>query len=258
MLDVMQLELEQPIEWQPPPQELHLKPNEVYLWCADLATQTFSLEFLQTTLSKDERNRAQRFRFQQDQTRYTVARGCLRLILGRYLNVAAASLRFGYGAQGKPWLMDERGAPHALQFNVAHSGELILYALSWQQEVGIDVELIRVETSYETIAKQFFSPAEVAALRSLPLAEQPQAFFNCWTRKEAYLKARGEGLSFPLDGFAVSLDSQSPVTLQVYKSPDERNRWRLYHLNPKRQYAGAVAAAGQQHTFQYFSTRGLS
>ena len=161
------------------------------------------------------------------------------------------SLDFAYGAQGKPRLRIES----ALRFNLAHAEELILYAMSWQREVGIDVEYIRAETSYETIAEQFFAPAEIAALRKLPIDQQPQAFFNCWTRKEAYLKASGEGLSFPLDSFEVSLGSQ--LSLKVYQSPHESERWRLYHLYPKSQYVGAVAVEGQSHLFQHYNTRGL-
>lgn len=247
-----------PIEWKLPPDEMRLAPNEIHLWCADLAAQSFPLETLQTILSEEECGRAQRFRFQKDQRQFIVARSLLRIILGRYLSKNPASLGFHYGAQGKPSLPDERGAPHSLRFNLAHSEALILYAVSWQQEVGIDVEYIRPETSDETIAEQFFSPAEVAKLRALPSALQSQAFFNCWTRKEAYLKARGEGLSLPLDSFEVSLDAQAPVSLKVYHAPREGERWQLYHLAPQLQYVGAVAAEGQNHTFCYYRADSLT
>ncbi|MBS1808490.1 MAG: 4'-phosphopantetheinyl transferase superfamily protein [Acidobacteria bacterium] len=253
----MQVESTSQIVWELSPDELRLAPNEIHLWCADLAAHTFPLESLQALLSEDELSRARKFHFLKDQTQFTVARGLLRRLLGRYLQADPASLRFGYGAQGKPWVMNEHGSAHSLRFNLAHSAELILYAVSWEQELGIDVEQICTETSDEAIAEHFFSPAEVAALRSLPLAQQPQAFFNCWTRKEAYLKARSEGLSFPLNGFEVSLDSQLPVRLKVYQSPHESDRWRLYPLNPKPQYVGAVVVEGQSHVFQFFSTRGL-
>lgn len=240
-----------PIEWNQPPADLRLAANEVHLWCADLSAQSFPLPALTATLAEEERGRAQRFRFAKDQTQFVVARSLLRALLGRYLQRDPASLDFAYGAQGKPQLSNES----ALRFNLAHSQDLILYAVSWQQEVGIDVEQMRAATSDETIAEQFFAPAEVAALRSLPVAQQPQAFFNCWTRKEAYIKARGEGLSFPLDGFEVSLDSQ--LLLHVYQSPHESERWRLYHLYPKSQYVGAVAVEGQSHRFQHYHTRDL-
>ena len=254
----MQVESHSQIAWELPPNKLRLAPNELHLWCADLEAQALPLESLLAILSEEERSRAQRFRFQKDQTQCTVARSLLRIILGRYLQAPPASLRFGYGAQGKPWLMNQNGEPQALRFNLAHSEKLILYAVSWQQEVGIDVEYIRAETSYETIAEQCFALVEVAALRALPFAQQPQAFFNGWTRKEAFIKARGEGLSFPLDGFAVSLDDEMPIKLQVYQLPHESERWQLYHLNLKPPYVGAVAAEGQQHTLQCYSTRGLA
>ncbi len=240
-----------PIEWKPPPADLRLAANEVHLWCADLSAESFPLAAMAATLSKEEHGRVQRFRFAKDRTQFVVARSLLRTLLGRYLNSDPMLLDFNYGAQGKPQLRNES----ALRFNLAHSEALILYAVSWQQEVGIDVEYIRAAVSYETIAEQFFSAAEVAAVRSLPVDQQPQAFFNCWTRKEAYIKARGEGLSFPLDGFEVSLDSQ--LSLKVYQFPHESERWRLYHLYPKSQYVGAVAVEGQSHIFQHYHTRGL-
>lgn len=246
------------IEWKRPPDEMQLGPNEIHLWCADLAAQSFPLEMMQSLLSEEERIRARRFRFPKDQLQFTVARGLLRIMLGRYLNKPPAELCFHYGAQGKPSLLDERGSVHRLRFNLAHSDAVIVYAVSWQQEVGIDVEHIRAETSYETIAEQFFSPTEVAALRALPFTQQPQAFFNCWTRKEAYIKARGEGLSFPLDEFEVSLASQAPVSLHVYNAPQESERWRLYHLTPQPHYVGAIAAEGQRHTFRYYSAQELT
>jgi 4'-phosphopantetheinyl transferase len=252
------MQLDSPIEWRLPPPAASWAENEIQLWCVDLQAQSFALEKLHAILSADERSRARRFRFGKDQIQFIVARSYLRLILGRYVQCPPARLRFGYSAQGKPWLHPENGAKHILRFNLAHSGELILYAVSWQQEVGIDVEYMRAETSYKTIAEQFFSPTEIATLRTLPSEQQSQAFFHCWTRKEAYLKARGEGLSFPLDGFEVSLDSSRPVSLKVYQFPYESEHWRLYSLFPKTQYVGAVAVEGQQHTLQFYSTRELS
>ena len=251
------MQSEAQIEWQLPPGELRLAANEIHLWCADLAVQSFPLTSLQVLLSEDERARAQRFRFGKDQTQFTVARGLLRRLLAQYVQADPAALDFGYGAQGKPYLRDERGGAHSLRFNLAHAGDLILYAVSCEQELGIDVEPIRAETSQEAIAEHFFSPVEVATLRALPADQQSQAFFHCWTRKEAYIKARSEGLSFPLDGFAVSMDAQTPVTLNVFQSPHENERWRIYPFAPKPQYVGAVAVEGKDHTFQFFSAHSL-
>lgn len=245
------------IQWEVPPETLQLAPHEIHVWCADITAHAFPLESFAMLLAPDERTRAARFRFAKDQQQFTIARALLRILLGRYLYTPPAALRFGYGAQGKPWLMEAGNAAQGLRFNLAHSGELILYAVRKEREVGIDVEFMRAETSYETIAEQFFAPAEVNALRALPFAEQPQAFFNIWTRKEAFIKARGDGLSFPLNGFAVSHESQAPVTLEVYPFPRESKRWKLYHLYPKAQYAGALAAEGEQHALRYYSTHGL-
>lgn len=252
------MQTETTISWEAPPKSLQLAPHEIHVWCADLATQSFPLATCAALLSEEERARAARFRFPKDQQQFTITRALLRLLLGRYLHLSPAALRFGYGAQGKPWLLEAHNTPQSLRFNLAHSGDLILYAVRQERELGIDVEFIRAETSYETIAEQFFAPAEVAALRALPLAEQPQAFFNIWTRKEAFIKARGDGLSFPLDGFAVSLDAQLPVALEVYQFPRESKRWKLYHLVPKAQYVGALAAEGEPHILRCYSTRGLT
>lgn len=236
------------IHWAAPPTELQLAPQEIHVWCADRATQAFPLESFAALLSTEEQQRAARFRFATDQEQFLIARALLRILLGRYLQQPPAALHFGYGAQGKPWLLDESD----LRFNVAHSGDLILYAVRKEREVGIDVEWMRTEPSYEMIAEQFFAPAEVAALRAVPLAAQPQVFFNIWTRKEAFIKARGEGLSFPLDAFAVSWEAQQPITLEVYQFPRESKRWKLYPLNPKAEYVGALAAEGEGHQLQYY------
>jgi 4'-phosphopantetheinyl transferase len=208
------------------------------LWHAWLDREPEAVEELYALLSSDERARASRFHFDRDRDRYVVGRGVLRTLLGDALGMPPELVAFEYGAQGKPRL-----AIPGPRFNVSHSGAVALYVLSWSAEVGIDVELYRPEFAREHIAERFFSPAEVATLRSLPDDVQPHAFLTCWTRKEAYIKARGEGLSLPLDRFDVSLHPDSPAALlRTAWSEDEPAQWRLTDLSDAASgYLAAVA-----------------
>jgi 4'-phosphopantetheinyl transferase len=210
----------------------------VDVWHAELDREPAAVEELHALLSADERERASRFHFARDRDRYVVGRGVLRALLGDYVRAAPELVRFHYGPQGKPHL-----ATDGPRFNVSHSGAVALYAFSWSGEVGIDVELFRPEFAREHIAERFFSPAEVATLRSLPDDLQPSAFLTCWTRKEAYIKARGEGLSLPLDRFDVSLHPDEPAALlRTAWSAEEPAQWRLTDLSDAASgYLAAVA-----------------
>ncbi len=158
--------------------------------------------------------------------------------------MAPDHLRFYYGPQGKPKL-DKETAGEALRFNVTHTQGLALYAVANGREVGIDVERIRPELVDGDFAERFFSPREVAALRMLPVGLRPEAFFNCWTRKEAYAKARGDGLSLPLKQFDVSLAPREPAALLSTKGdPLEAARWSLSALHPGPGYVAALAVEG--------------
>lgn len=224
---------------------LVLESDEVHVWRSYLDLAASQIQALYQTLSADERSRAERFYFQQDQHRFIAARGILRAILGRYLRVESNQLRFGYGLYGKPALTGECGGED-LRFNLSHSDGLALYAVTRGREVGVDLERIRADFVDEQVAKRFFSPEEVSALQALPAHLQKEAFFNCWTRKEAYIKARGEGLSFPLDKFEVSLSPGAPAALvSTLSDPQEATRWSLHHLFPGPGYVGALAVEGQ-------------
>jgi 4'-phosphopantetheinyl transferase len=199
---------------------------------------------LAQALSYDEAIRAGRFRFERDRRRFVVARGVLRIILGRYTGFEPSQLRFRYGERGKPYLSASFGS-YTLHFNVSHSHELALYAVTRDYEVGVDLEYIRPIPDAEQIAERFFSTRENVALRAIPVDLKYEAFFTCWTRKEAYIKARGEGLSLPLDQFDVSLAPGEPARLlHTRDNPQEARRWSLVDVAPDSQYAGAVAIQG--------------
>ena len=188
--------------WQlHPDNHLALRDAAVaHVWRAQLDPAPGEVHRLMGMLSKDEHARAERFRFDQDRRRFVVARGVLRSLLALYLGLPPQKVQLTYGASGKPCL--PRGV---LRFNL-DAGELGLYAFTSSREVGIDVEHVRQLDDMDQIARRFFSVNEVASLEALPESARPStAFFNCWTRKEAYVKARGEGLALPLDGFDVSL-----------------------------------------------------
>lgn len=232
-------------DWPAPPDGLALSDAEVHVWRVTLSRAPEETRSLARLLSADEVDRAGRFHFQRDRDRFVVARATLRLILGSYLRVSPGGLRFRYSEFGKPSLAEDYGAP-GLRFNLAHSNDLALCAVASGREVGVDVEFVRPEMAHEEIARHYFSPAEVAELRALPADGRAEAFFNCWTRKEAYIKARGDGLSFPLEGFTVSLRPGEPAALvDVERDPREVVRWRLMELRPAEGYAGAVAAEGK-------------
>ena len=221
-----------------------LDNNEVHVWRASLDLTASHVQILQQTLAPDERARAERFYFQKDRAHFIVARGLLRVILGRYLDRPPDQLRFCYNSNGKPALAKEFNRD-TLCFNLSHSHGLALFAVTRGRELGVDLERVRPHLADEQIAERFFSPREVAMLRALPTNMRTEAFFNCWTRKEAYIKARGEGLSFPLDQVDVSLAPGEPVALLSAKAdPHEASRWSLQELAPGPSYAAALAVEG--------------
>ena len=227
--------------------------GEVHVWRTALDLDPARVAALAESLSPDERDRAARFHFERDRVRFIVARGVLRALLGRYLDLPAPALAFDYGAHGKPSLAAGPvgravgGSPGAeVRFNLSHSAGVALCAVARGRDVGVDVEGLRADFATDEIAERFFSPAERAALRALPAEARCAAFFACWTRKEAYIKARGLGLSLALDAFDVSLAPDEPAALLATRDdPGARDHWSLRALEPGPGLAGAVVAEGR-------------
>ncbi|MDQ4075086.1 MAG: 4'-phosphopantetheinyl transferase superfamily protein [Chloroflexota bacterium] len=230
--------------WRRPTEELLLGRDEVHVWRASLDLPLPRVVELRRVLATEEMERADRFIFERDRRHFTVARGILRLLLGRYLGRAPDTLQFQYSAYGKPALAG-RPERHNLHFNLSHSGSLVLYAVTRDREVGVDVEQSTRDVDHEQLARRFFSSIENAALGALPPHQRPEAFFHCWTRKEAYIKAIGEGLSFPLDQFDVSLVPSEPARLLGNRrDPEEVTRWSLRRLLPGPGYVAALVVEG--------------
>lgn len=241
-------------DWLAPPPLAALDDDEVHVWRLDIDELKRDLSALRGTLAPDEVARAERFVFERDRERFVVARGALRSILARYVGGAPGSLRFGYSAYGKPFLQHAGDA--RLHFNLSHSHELALVALTRQGRIGVDIEYMREAVEYEAVAASVFSAGENAALRALPAPLRRAAFFACWARKEAYVKARGEGLSTPLDQFDVSLHPGEPAALLYAGKGAQHERWSLGALYPARDYAAAVAVQGQLARLGLFSAPG--
>lgn len=216
-----------------------MQPNEIHLWTTFLSASAKEFSCLYETLSSDERRRSAAFRFERHRTFFAIGRGLLRSILGWYLRRPAKDIVFKYGPKGKPAL---DSPAKTLHFNLAHSEDYVVYAINRTSELGIDVEAVRPFCDVESIARSFFSAGECADLFKLPADKRIEAFFNCWTRKEAYVKALGDGLSVPLDRFQVSLIPGQPATF--LKLLDERypiSEWSLLHLRPSTGCIGALA-----------------
>jgi len=230
--------------WSDPPGNLAFGSDAVHVWRASLDLSSTTVHRLRGALSPQELERATRYRFERDRRRFAVARGVLRLILGAYLRIAAQSVRFRRGPHGKPHLDGDSGQ-EPLRFNVSHSHELGLFAVTRDREVGVDVESVARDLAVLDIAERFFSPGEVSVLQELPARAKREAFFNCWTRKEAYIKARGDGLALPLHQFDVSLSPGEPAALLGNEEdPEDVARWSLVELKPGPGYVAALAVEG--------------
>lgn len=230
----------QKTNWTPPPDSLTLDNQHVDVWRLSLDLSVDFVKSIESTLSADEKERAARFHFEADKNRFIVAHGALRKILGRYLQCDPSELTFSVNQYGKPALVNS-----ALEFNLSHSGDLALVAVTQGRKIGVDVERVRQGISSHVIAQQYFSKSEVAELQSLPIEQRVAAFFICWTRKEAYIKAQGLGLALPLESFDVSLTPNQPAVLRETR-PDthESARWTLRSLDVDSNYAGALAVEG--------------
>ena len=221
-----------------------LTDDDIQVWQVALEQDATTLAHLHDLLNLEERQRASRFYFPADQRRYTVGRGVLRLLLGYYLQVAPTQVTFVYNAYGKPELAPIHGAS-PLHFNLSHSGEMALYAFAAHRPLGIDIERIKPDLAWRDLARHVFSPYEQQVLETLPAAEQLPAFYRGWTRKEAYIKARGMGLSLALDQFDVTMQADRPAQLLATRDdPQEAARWTLCDLPCPTGYTAALVGAG--------------
>ena len=227
--------------WPAAPDVPQLIGNEIHVWSVSLDQAQCGMTHVAATLCPEERARARRFHFERDRNRFVASRGSLRALLGRYLDVSPAEINFAYSARGKPSLA-KAFSRDSVHFNLAHSGALALVALTRVAEVGVDVEQIRSVEDAEAIAKRFFSPRESEILQRLPTTELQTAFFNLWTRKEAWLKATGEGISESLSHVEVSCLQEEPVrVISLFGNSETARCWRLIHLAPAPGFVGALA-----------------
>jgi 4'-phosphopantetheinyl transferase len=230
---------------------LELPAGVVHVWSVRLDPPAERVEQLGRCLSEDEWERARRFRFDKHRRQYVVGRGALRTLLGAYVGLQPGEVRFTYGPRGKPFLAPPVGE---LQFNLTNSDELALVGFVRGVEIGVDVEYLKPMPDAEQIAERFFSESERVVLRGLPADRKEEAFFNCWTRKEAYLKAVGEGLAAPLDSFDVTLaPGEEPRMLSLEGDRERAARWFFRHFRPAEDYIGALAIEGGDWQVETFS-----
>ena len=214
-----------------------IPPREIHVWHLALGAEPADVERLRTLLADDEQARARRFRFAGDERRFVTCRGRVRMILAHYLRVPAATIAFAYGAHGKPFVIGG-----GVCFNVSHSCDRALIACCATHDVGVDLEMVRAMSDAEALLPQFLSTGEIAEWMALPTDERTRAFFNGWTRKEAYVKALGDGLSHPLDTFRVTFD---PHAAPAIIFPGQTvPAWSLIDVSPGPDWAAALAVSG--------------
>ncbi|HSG42930.1 MAG TPA: 4'-phosphopantetheinyl transferase superfamily protein [Anaerolineales bacterium] len=228
--------------WAHPPEDLALGSTQVDIWrvsISDFASN--SVRWMESILSVDEMKRAYRFLFEADRHRFVVSHTSLRDILSRYLYKSPQDIEFAANEHGKPVI----SPPTKLDFNLSHSGDFALIGITHGKKIGVDVEKHRLDMEHKKIAQRFFSDKEISELQNLPDDQKITGFFNCWTRKEAYIKAHGLGLLLPLGDFDVSLSSNEPAVLRATR-PDSQEalQWRLISVDVNPGYAGAVAVRG--------------
>lgn len=215
-----------------------LSRSDIHIWTFPATVADDVVAEFARVLAPDETDRAARFRFSHLRDSFVIAHGVLRFVLGRYLGIDPADIQFSFGSNGKPAF----GPTHPVRFNMSHSGDLTVIALAVDCEIGVDTEKIRSFADMQQIAGRFFCQEEVSELMSVPESEREHAFFCCWTRKEAYIKAIGAGLSVALDGFRVTVHPQAPARfVHIEHDTSAAEAWTLRDLSFGSGYAGALA-----------------
>ena len=232
------------VEWSTPGSDLALGSRQVDIWRAWLDVEPQETARFFSFLTVEERSRANRFVFSRDRDRFVVARGTLRQLAGAYLRTSPADLRLEAGPYGKLTFVDH---PH-LRFNLAHSSGLGLYVFTMEREVGIDIERIQDEFASELIAERYFSIIERNELRGLPMEMRVKAFFLCWTRKEAFVKAIGQGLQIPLDSFDVSVSPNQPAKLRC----EQEGHWTMRSFYAAENYIGSTVIEGDPQSVRFW------
>jgi len=239
------LELNLIWQWGTPSKIILLESDQVHVWRIELTHLIQTPTRYAHVLSMDEISKASKFYFKDDRTKYICTRVTVREILGSYLEVEPEELVFAYNQYGKPYL-ENQSREGSLNFNISHAGNLSLLAVTKDRRIGVDLEPLRDEASMETIAKRFFAPAEVRQLLSFPDGLRQEAFFTCWTRKEAFVKAQGKGLSIPLDQFEVAFGpNEIPRLINTNNDTGETDSWSIFHLDPGPGYVGALVVEGK-------------
>jgi 4'-phosphopantetheinyl transferase len=226
---------------------MSMSDPKVEIWTIQLDHASIEMEVCAEVLSSDEQERAAKFKFQRDRRRYIVGHATLRSILAAHVKKSPQELTFRHGKNGKPFL-DGPDTERDIQFNLTHSHDVALLAVTRGQEIGVDVEYMNRDFAFTEVAERFFTPKEVQALRALPAPLRKQAFFKCWTSKEAFLKAKGTGLSGELDEVTIELIDAHSVKVKATLSD-----WSLTELTPCDGYVGALVVEGVQPRLKYFT-----
>ncbi|MCH7970061.1 MAG: 4'-phosphopantetheinyl transferase superfamily protein [Chloroflexi bacterium] len=238
--------------WKQPPEKISLREKTVDIWLIPLLADPDLLPQCRSLLSADEKTRASRFLKEEHRQRFILGRGRLRQILSHYLGAQPAELRFQYSSHGKPSLAG-LGDSKRLRFNLSHSKHLAVAAVVRESRIGIDVEYMRSNVDFLKLASRFFAKNEAAALRRATADHKKEMFFRIWTRKEAYIKAHGMGLSLPLDQFEVSTGPEEPPELlQTHYEPGDRNRWSLTEIETWVGYKCALACEGPARPLRFW------
>jgi 4'-phosphopantetheinyl transferase len=234
---------------------INIKPNEVHFWQCSFDANKVRVPHYKSLLAQDELIRAEKFKFEIDRERYVISRGILRMLLGEYLNENPQKIKFNYTTYGKPMLQNKS----SLAFNISHSGNKAVFGFVTDVEIGVDVEKVKTDFNVLDIARNFFSPKEIESLENQQKELLHRAFFRCWTRKEAFIKAEGSGLSFPLDAFSVSLDNDKKTELlETNWNTSERQHWKLFSFPLNEEYITAVAIQNKKASITYRNWDGLS
>lgn len=232
--------------WTSASTSLEIGSEEIHLWRVRLDGVGYQDERLAAVLSGEEQDRAQRFRFDQHRNRFIRSHGISRLILAKYTSVDPSELTFDTGTHGKPFLVSVYHP--LLRFNLSHSGDLMILGLAVAREIGVDVEVINDQVEWKQIAANYFNEYELKGIDSIPAGKQQlQAFYRVWTIKEAYLKARGDGLPGGLDRVVVNLEPSHPeIFISLPGGEIEKRRWQAITFSPATGACGAVVAQRSQ------------